>query len=47
MSDASDRPEPTLPSLGAGSVFAGYRIVSVLDRGGIVVVTYPFIFKQG
>src|SRR3954447_20916514 len=38
MSDASDRPEPTLPSLAAGSVFAGYRIVSVLDRGGMGVV---------
>jgi serine/threonine protein kinase len=38
VSDASDRPEPTLPSLGAGSVFAGYRIVSVLDRGGMGVV---------
>jgi serine/threonine protein kinase len=38
VSDASDRPEPTLPRLGAGSVFAGYRIVSVLDRGGMGVV---------
>ena len=38
MSDASDRPEPALPSLKAGSVFAGYRIVSVLDRGGMGVV---------
>ena len=38
MSDASDRPEPELPSLGPGSVFAGYRIVSVLDRGGMGVV---------
>ena len=38
MSDASDRQEPSLPSLKAGSVFAGYRIVSVLDRGGMGVV---------
>jgi serine/threonine protein kinase len=38
VSDASDRPEPALPSLRAGSVFAGYRIVGVLDRGGMGVV---------
>jgi serine/threonine protein kinase len=38
VSDASDRPEPELPSLGPGSVFAGYRIVSVIDRGGMGVV---------
>jgi Protein kinase domain len=38
VSDASDRPEPALPSLKAGSVFAGYRIVGVLDRGGMGVV---------
>jgi len=38
MPDASDRPEPALPKLGAGSVFAGYRIESLLDRGGMGVV---------
>jgi Protein kinase domain len=38
MPDASDRPEPALPRLGAGSVFAGYRIESLLDRGGMGVV---------
>jgi hypothetical protein len=38
MSDANDRPEPALPNLGPGSAFAGYRIVSVLDRGGMGVV---------
>jgi hypothetical protein len=38
MPDASDRPEPALPKLGSGSVFAGYRIESLLDRGGMGVV---------
>jgi serine/threonine protein kinase len=38
MPDPSDRPEPALPRLGAGSVFAGYRIESLLDRGGMGVV---------
>jgi hypothetical protein len=36
--DASDRPEPALPKLGSGSVFAGYRIENLLDRGGMGVV---------
>jgi hypothetical protein len=38
VSDASDRPEPHLPRLQPGSVFAGYRIESLLDRGGMGVV---------
>jgi serine/threonine protein kinase len=38
MPDASDRPEPALPKLGSGAVFAGYRIESLLDRGGMGVV---------
>jgi protein kinase-like protein len=38
MPDASDVPEPALPKLGSGSVFAGYRIESLLDRGGMGVV---------
>jgi hypothetical protein len=38
VSDATDHPDPTLPNLGPGSAFAGYRIVSVIDRGGMGVV---------
>jgi hypothetical protein len=38
VADATGRPEPALPKLDPGSIFAGYRIDSVLDRGGMGVV---------
>jgi hypothetical protein len=38
VGDASKRPVSVLPQLEPGSVFAGYRIDSVLDRGGMGVV---------
>jgi protein kinase-like protein len=38
VSDATDHPDHALPNLGPGSAFAGYRIVSVIDRGGMGVV---------
>jgi hypothetical protein len=36
--DASERTEPALPKLEPGSLFAGYRIESLLDRGGMGIV---------
>ena len=38
MPDASERTEPALPKLEPGSLFAGYRIESLLDRGGMGIV---------
>jgi hypothetical protein len=38
VSDANERAESGLPRLGPGSVFAGYRIEGLLDRGGMGVV---------
>ena len=38
MSDQEDHARPTLPRLESGSVFAGYRIDRLLDRGGMGVV---------
>jgi serine/threonine-protein kinase len=38
MADANKRSAAALPQLPPGSVFAGYRIESVIDRGGMGVV---------
>jgi hypothetical protein len=38
VADGTKRPASVLPQLEPGSVFAGYRIDSVLDRGGMGVV---------
>jgi hypothetical protein len=38
VSDANDRAESGLPRLESGSIFAGYRIEGLLDRGGMGVV---------
>jgi serine/threonine-protein kinase len=38
MADASKRSAAAMPQLPPGSVFAGYRIESVIDRGGMGVV---------
>ncbi|MCW3048545.1 MAG: hypothetical protein JWO74_2829, partial [Solirubrobacterales bacterium] len=37
MADAGNGPASVLPRLTPGSLFAGYRIESLIDRGGMGV----------